>query len=147
MMVYGFMKEHMDDHVQAVAASLKAKRDAMLGALAENFPPSCWWSKPEGGMMIWVRLPEEADTWAALDKAVEAGVKYNPGGVFRAGRDCNNYRSAHLQLQYPWRDMGGRRHPGRRVPARGLVRLNGIAQAVFGNHLEIYCKAHMRPPL
>ena len=102
MMVYGFMKEHMDDHVQAVAASLKAKRDAMLGALAENFPPSCWWSKPEGGMMIWVRLPEEADTWAALDKAVEAGVKYNPGGVFRAGRDCNNY----LRLTYSYNTPG-----------------------------------------
>ncbi len=41
--------------------------------------------------MIWVRLPEGADTWAALDKAVEADVKYNPGPVFRADRSGANY--------------------------------------------------------
>jgi DNA-binding transcriptional MocR family regulator len=47
-------------------------------------------------MMVWVRLGEGADTWRALDRAVEAGVKYNPGPVFRAGRDCRNY----LRLTY-----------------------------------------------
>ena len=46
--------------------------------------------------MVWVKLPEGADTWKALDAAVDANVKYNPGGVFRAGRDCNNY----LRLTY-----------------------------------------------
>ena len=47
-------------------------------------------------MMIWIRLPEGADTWAALDRAVEADVKYNPGPVFRADRDRGNY----LRLTY-----------------------------------------------
>ena len=47
-------------------------------------------------MMIWVRLPEGADTWAALDRAVEADVKYNPGPVFRANGDGHNY----LRLTY-----------------------------------------------
>ena len=37
-----------------------------------------------------VRLPEGADTWAALPKAVAREVKYNPGGVFRADRQRNN---------------------------------------------------------
>ena len=46
--------------------------------------------------MVWVQLPHGADTWKALDHAVDADVKYNPGGVFRAGRDCNNY----LRLTY-----------------------------------------------
>jgi 2-aminoadipate transaminase len=47
-------------------------------------------------MMIWVHLPDGADTLAALPKAVEADVKYNPGPVFRARRDGNNY----LRLTY-----------------------------------------------
>ena len=96
MTVYEYLKDHRDEHVEEVRVSLRSKRDAMLAALGESFPPSCAWSRPEGGMMVWVRLPEGADTWAALDRAVEADVKYNPGPVFRAGRDCSNY----LRLTY-----------------------------------------------
>ena len=96
MAAYGFLKDHKDEHVRNVAASLGAKRDAMLAALGEHFPPGCTWSRPHGGMMVWVRLPESADTWDALDRAVEAGVKYNPGPVFRAARDRRNY----LRLTY-----------------------------------------------
>ena len=98
MVVHEYLRHHKEEYVQEVSASLKAKRDAMLAALGEHFPPTCTWTKPEGGMMVWVRLPEGADTWAALDKAVEAGVKYNPGPVFRANRDCGNY----LRLTYSY---------------------------------------------
>ena len=94
--VHGYLREHMDEHVEAVRESLTAKRDAMLAALDEHFPPSCSWNRPNGGMMVWVRLPEGADTSAALDRAVEADVKYNPGPVFRADRVGANY----LRLTY-----------------------------------------------
>jgi 2-aminoadipate transaminase len=86
-----YLREHGNEHIPKVMASLKAKRDAMLAALSEHFPPTCAFNRPKGGMMVWIRLPGRADTWAALDKAVEAGVKYNPGPVFRASRDCKNY--------------------------------------------------------
>jgi 2-aminoadipate transaminase len=96
MAVHRYLRDHGDEHVRAVSESLRLKRDAMLTALGEYFPPVCTWNRPEGGMMVWVRLPEGADTWAALDRAVEADVKYNPGPVFRAGRDRKNY----LRLTY-----------------------------------------------
>ena len=96
MTVHQYLQEHKDEYIESVSSSLKEKRDAMLAALGENFPPSCSWSKPDGGMMVWVRLPEGADSWTALDKAVEADVKYNPGPVFRANRDRPNY----LRLTY-----------------------------------------------
>ena len=96
MTVHEYLREHKDEYIDSVSESLKEKRDAMLAALGENFPPSCSWSTPNGGMMIWVRLPEGADSWAALDRAVEADVKYNPGPVFRANRDRPNY----LRLTY-----------------------------------------------
>ena len=98
MTLYEYVRIHGDEHIDRVADSLKAKRDAMLAALGEHFPPTCTWSKPDGGMMVWVRLPEGADTWAALDKAVEADVKYTPGPTFRANRDRNNY----LRLTYSY---------------------------------------------
>jgi 2-aminoadipate transaminase len=96
MAVHGYLSEHRDEYVEDVGASLKVKRDAMLAALGEHFPPTCEWSTPHGGMMIWVKLPKGTDTWAALDRAVEADVKYNPGPVFRAKRDGGNY----LRLTY-----------------------------------------------
>jgi 2-aminoadipate transaminase len=96
MAVHEYVKNHGEQYVQDVRASLRAKRDAMLAALGEDFPPGCTWNRPAGGMMVWVRLPDGADTWAALDKAVEAGVKYNPGALFRATRDRGNY----LRLTY-----------------------------------------------
>ena len=96
MTVHEYLRNHMEEHVEEVRTSLRAKRDAMLAALGEHFPPSCTWNRPEGGMMVWVRLPEGADSWAALDRAVEADLKYNPGPIFRAGRDRKNY----LRLTY-----------------------------------------------
>ena len=98
MAVYEYLRHHREEHIEHVGASLRAKRDAMLAALGEHFPPGCTWSKPTGGMMIWVRLPEGADTWSTLEKAVEADVKYNPGPVFRAARDRPNY----LRLTYSY---------------------------------------------
>jgi DNA-binding transcriptional MocR family regulator len=94
--VYEYLRQHRQEYVADVVSSLQSKRDAMLGALEEYFPSTCTWSSPHGGMMIWVQLPAGADTLAALPKAVEANVKYNPGPVFRAKRDGHNY----LRLTY-----------------------------------------------
>ncbi len=96
MMVYEYMREHEAEHISAVRNALQVRRDAMLDALQENFPSFCEWTHPQGGMLVFVRLPEGADTWSTLAKATERDVKYNPGGVFRAGRDRNNY----LRLTY-----------------------------------------------
>ncbi|MCH7626522.1 MAG: PLP-dependent aminotransferase family protein [Chloroflexi bacterium] len=96
MTFYEYLSQHKEEHIEKVRKTLEAKRDALLESLDKHFPASCSWTKPTGGMMVWVKLPEGADTWKALDAAVDANVKYNPGGVFRAGRDCNNY----LRLTY-----------------------------------------------
>jgi 2-aminoadipate transaminase len=98
MAVYEYLRQNGDEYIEAVARSLGTKRDAMLAALGEHFPPSCEWSNPHGGMMLWGRLPEGADTWNMLEKAVEAGVKYNPGAVYRATRSPNNY----MRLTYSY---------------------------------------------
>lgn len=90
MAVYGFLSEHSDEYIPSVADSLKTKRDTMLAALGEHFPPSCKWTHPNGGMMLWGELPEGADTWNALDAAIEAGVKYNPGSMYRADGEGSN---------------------------------------------------------
>ena len=98
MAVHEYLREHRAEYIEKGASSLKVKRDALLAALREYFPPGCTWTSPHGGMAVWVSLPHGADTWAALDKAIEADVKFNPGPQFRANRDCHNY----LRLTYSY---------------------------------------------
>ena len=90
MLVNEYLQQHGAEHIETVRQALQQRRDAMLDALSANFPPFCQWTQPGGGMLLFVRLPEGADTWAALPKAVAREVKYNPGGVFRADRQRNN---------------------------------------------------------
>lgn len=96
MLVYEYLRTRKAEHVETVRRELLARRDALVSAVRENFPTECEIIPPHGGMMGWVKMPESADTWAALDSAVEAGIKYNPGGIYRAPRDRNN----HLRLTF-----------------------------------------------
>ena len=96
MAVHEYLKDNKSAYVAGVAASLGRKRDAMLRSLGEYFPPTCTWTEPQGGMMIWMKLPEGTNTWDILDKSVEKGVKYNPGPIFRADRSGGN----HLRLTF-----------------------------------------------
>ncbi len=68
------------------------RRDAMLKALEEYFPPEAKWTHPEGGLFIWVTLPDYVDTGSMLAEALEAGVTYVPGDSFypggNAGKNC-----------------------------------------------------------
>ncbi|MDE2687672.1 MAG: PLP-dependent aminotransferase family protein [Chloroflexota bacterium] len=96
MLVYEYLRTRKAQHVETVRRELLSRRDALVSAVRENFPSECEIVAPHGGMMGWVRMPEDADTWAALDSAVEAGVKYNPGGIYRADRARNN----HLRMTF-----------------------------------------------
>ncbi|MEV6175460.1 PLP-dependent aminotransferase family protein [Streptomyces sp. NPDC051954] len=75
----------LDGHVARVARVYGERRDAMLAGLAEALPPGSTWSRPEGGMFLWARLPESYDTTALLGKVVQQDVAYVPGAPFYAG--------------------------------------------------------------
>lgn len=70
------------------------KRDAMLSALEEHMPSGCTWTKPEGGLFVWMTLPEGIDASELLPRAVaEAKVAYVPGRAFYAdGSGANTLR-------------------------------------------------------
>jgi 2-aminoadipate transaminase len=91
MVVYHYLREHRKPHVADLIEGLRRKRDAMLAALGEAFGPRARWSRPRGGMYIWLRLPEGADAAALQEKALHAGVSYYNGTLFSPegkGRNC-----------------------------------------------------------
>lgn len=68
--------------LQKFVKTYRTRRDAMLAALEEHFPPEATWTHPEGGFFVWVTLPEYFDTSSMLGEALEAGVTYVPGDSF-----------------------------------------------------------------
>ncbi len=72
----------LDRHIPTIRALYKSQRDAMLAALAKDMPSDVTWNTPDGGMFLWVRLPEGMNAQALLPKAVDKGVAFVPGAAF-----------------------------------------------------------------
>ena len=60
----------------------RAKRDAMLAALEAQMPRGTRWTRPEGGLFVWLTLPEGLDAEGLVEAAVDGGVAYVPGAPF-----------------------------------------------------------------
>jgi 2-aminoadipate transaminase len=62
----------------------------MLDAMAQHFPAGVEWTKPEGGMFIWVTLPKHIDAMQLLDEAIAQKVAFVPGSPFYANEPETN---------------------------------------------------------
>ncbi|MCJ8509354.1 PLP-dependent aminotransferase family protein [Rhizobium lemnae] len=80
-----------DDQVAKIGAAYSARRDAMLAALDKYMPVGTSWTKPEGGMFIWVTLPKGLDGAQLLARSIETEkVAFVPGQAFFADRSGEN---------------------------------------------------------
>lgn len=69
----------------------RTKRDAMLDGLDRHFSGFAEWSRPRGGLFVWVRLHDGFDSVSRLPDALAAGVNYLPGPNFSPIREGANY--------------------------------------------------------
>ena len=83
-----------EEHVAKIHAAYKARRDAMLAALARHMPEGVTWTRPEGGMFVWVTPPKGMDGAALLARAIETErIAFVPGRAFFAdGSNGNTLR-------------------------------------------------------
>ncbi len=73
----------MPQHLDKIRAEYRLRRDAMLSAMEEHFPPQVRWNRPSSGMFVWVELPRAMDATTLLRTAVETEqVAFSPGEVF-----------------------------------------------------------------
>lgn len=63
-------------------ALYKKKRDMMISLLEKYMPKGVSWTHPEGGLFLFLTLPENIDTIKLYDKALKAGVAYVAGSFF-----------------------------------------------------------------
>lgn len=95
-------------HVARLREVYSARRDHMLTALAREMPEGVSWTRPEGGMFVWVTLPEAVDAADLLAKAlVSEKVAFVPGRAFFAnGSNGNTLRLSFACTDAPTIDEG-----------------------------------------
>ncbi len=72
------IKEHLKSNIEIY----KSRRDAMVDTIRETFPKEVEYTRPEGGMFLWVTLPEGINTKELLVKSLKRGVAFVQGSVF-----------------------------------------------------------------
>ncbi len=88
----------LDKHVKLIRQVYRERRDMMLEALRENFPPTVTWTHPHGGLFLWVTLPEGLDMQAIFQSAIEHSVAFVPGNSFYANNPQEGCR--HMRLNF-----------------------------------------------
>jgi hypothetical protein len=83
-----------DSHVAKLRTTYMARRDAMLAALAREMPEGVTWTKPEGGMFVWLTLPAQMDAADLLARSLKTEkIAFVPGRAFHAdGSNGNTLR-------------------------------------------------------
>src|SRR5690606_27657484 len=80
--LYRIAETGFDAAVDQARTVYTSRRNAMLDALRRHAPARVTWTEPEGGLFIWVTLPDGTDTATLLEKAIERNVAFVPGTAF-----------------------------------------------------------------
>jgi len=76
----GFLYEH----VKIIRKVYKERRDVMIDTLQEHMPENVSWTHPQGGLFLWITLPDCLDAQDLFDDAVKEKVAFVPGSSFFA---------------------------------------------------------------
>ncbi len=101
MVAYEVARDNfLDEHVKVIRRVYRERRDVMLEALAQHFPPEVTWTRPKGGLFLWVTLPEGADAQKLFEAAVRENVAFVPGDCFYAPNGHPLERRRHMRLNF-----------------------------------------------
>ncbi len=83
----------LDGHIAEIKALYKKQAHAMMDAMERYFPPAVKYTRPHGGMFLWVTLPEGISAMSLFPKALEKKVAFVPGDPFYIGvKNVNTMR-------------------------------------------------------
>lgn len=80
-----FYRNGIQEHCDVANPVLKQKRDLVLQGLDENLADLCRWSRPVGGLFMWVRMPPDVDMQKLMTIANERNFFFAPGMAFHVG--------------------------------------------------------------
>jgi len=109
----------LDSHLEEIRPIYRAKRNAMVAALEKHMPEGVTWTEPEGGLFVWVRLPEGIDATEMLEDAIAHKVAYVPGTSSFVDQGGRNTLRLAFSLATP------------DVIEEGIQRLAGVTRAAI----------------
>jgi 2-aminoadipate transaminase len=92
----------LDEHVKKLRTVYRERRDVMLDALAQYFPAETTWTRPKGGLFLWVTLPEGMEATELLAEALKQNVAFVPGDSFYAPNGPTQDGRRHLRLNFSY---------------------------------------------
>ena len=83
LQVNRYLEENdLDADIARILPVYRERRDAMLAALDAEMPPGVRWTRPGGGLFLWMTLPGHLNARVLLDECVRQNVAFVPGGAF-----------------------------------------------------------------
>ncbi len=77
-----YEKYNIEEHIKNNVEIYKSRRDAMVDTIKRTFPKEVEYTRPEGGMFLWVTLPDKINTKKLLVKSLNRGVAFVQGSAF-----------------------------------------------------------------
>ena len=90
----------LDEHVKRLRVVYRERRDVMLEALAQTFPAEVTWTRPKGGLFLWVTLAKGMDANELFKEALKQNVAFVPGDCFFAPDGLGQESNRHLRLNF-----------------------------------------------
>ena len=90
----------LDEHVKRLRVVYRERRDVMLETLAQTFPAEVTWTRPKGGLFLWVTLAKGMDANELFKEALKQNVAFVPGDSFFAPDGLGEESNRHLRLNF-----------------------------------------------
>jgi 2-aminoadipate transaminase len=119
----------LDEHVKRLRVVYRERRDVMLQALAQYFPPEVTWTRPKGGLFLWVTLPEGIDANELFQEALKRKVAFVPGDSFFAPDVQQEEGSRHLRMNFSYAQPEEIREGIRRLSVAAKTQLERLGVA------------------
>jgi len=101
MVAYEVARDNfLDEHVKLIRRVYRERRDVMLQSLQEFFPPEVNWTRPMGGLFLWVKLPSGLNAQKLFEAALRENVAFVPGDSFYAPNGNHDDALRHLRLNF-----------------------------------------------
>ena len=101
MVAYEVARDNfLDEHIKLIRRVYRERRDVMLTAMEENFPSDVTWTRPQGGLFLWVSLPEGMDCHQLFEAAIRENVAFVPGDSFYASNGHAEDGRRHFRLNF-----------------------------------------------
>ena len=104
MQLYG-----LDDNVRRVIDVYRERRDLMVGVLERELPPQVTFTRPQGGLFLWVTFPPQVNSRELLAACLQQNVAFVPGGAFYPDSGHENTARLNFSCMPPERIEAGSR--------------------------------------